>query len=216
MLARKPWAVDLCRELDLELVAPRTAGALVVTGSGLLPLPSGPFGISTDVFEMATWPGLSIAGRLRAAADLARPRRRSTGDESLGSLLRRRLGDEVVEVLLAPLLGGLWAGDVDRLSAVATFPELVAWERRSGSLLRGARAAAASPRASAIDDVRVRARRARAPDHRARGTARRARAHRRAGDLGRTVRPRPRRPDVGGGGSAGAVVLATPAPVSPC
>jgi len=57
-------------------------------------------------------------------------------------LLRRRIGDEATDSLVAPLLGGLFAGDVDRLSALATFPELAEWERRQGSLIRGARAAA--------------------------------------------------------------------------
>jgi oxygen-dependent protoporphyrinogen oxidase len=56
-------------------------------------------------------------------------------------LLRRRIGDEATEALVAPLLGGLFAGDVDRLSVRATFPELAVWEREHGSLFRGARAA---------------------------------------------------------------------------
>ncbi|MGZ8592129.1 MAG: protoporphyrinogen oxidase [Actinomycetota bacterium] len=142
MLVRKPWAIDLCRELGLgdALEPPRAAAARVVTTAGLLPLPSGPYGISTDLLELARWPGLSWAGKLRAAGDLVRPPRHADGDESLGALLRRRLGNEVVETLLAPLLGGLFAGDVDRLSVLATFPELAAWERRGG-LIRGARAA---------------------------------------------------------------------------
>jgi oxygen-dependent protoporphyrinogen oxidase len=143
LLARKPWAVELCRELGLgdELVAPTAAPASVYTGAGLLRFPSGPFGISTDPAELARWPGMSYAGKVRAAADLVLPRRKEDGDESLGSLLRRRIGDEATEKLVAPLLGGLFAGDVDRLSLRATFPELGAWERDHGSLMRGARAA---------------------------------------------------------------------------
>jgi oxygen-dependent protoporphyrinogen oxidase len=43
--------------------------------------------------------------------------------------------------LVAPLLGGLHAGDVDRLGVASTFPELVRWERDRGSLIRGAKAA---------------------------------------------------------------------------
>jgi oxygen-dependent protoporphyrinogen oxidase len=74
-------------------------------------------------------------------ADLVRKPRSADEDESLGSLLRRRLGDEATELLVAPLLGGLFAGDVDRLGARATFPALERWERTFGSLIRGARAA---------------------------------------------------------------------------
>ena len=70
-----------------------------------------------------------------------RKARASKADQSIGSLLRRRMGDEVAERLTGPLLGGLFAGDVDRLSVDATFPELARWERAFGSLIRGARAA---------------------------------------------------------------------------
>lgn len=143
LLTRKPWAVELCRELGLgdDLVAPAPALAQVYTDGGLLPFPSGPFGISTDPLELMRWPGMSYLGKMRAGRDLVLRARKDGGDESLGSLLRRRIGDEATEKLVAPLLGGLFAGDVDRLSVAATFPELAAWERDHGSLMRGARAA---------------------------------------------------------------------------
>ena len=143
LLARKVWGVELCRELGLgdELVAPSPALAQVYTDEGLLPFPSGPFGISTDPMELWRWPGMSYRGKVRAAQDLVLGARKDDGDESLGSLLRRRIGDEATEKLVAPLLGGLFAGDVDRLSVQATFPELGTWEREHGSLMRGARAA---------------------------------------------------------------------------
>jgi len=151
LLSRKPWAVELCRELGLgeELTAPTPAMASVYTEAGLLRFPSGPFGISTDPVELLRWPGMSYAGKVRAGGDLVLPRRHEDTDESLGSLLRRRIGDEATEKLVAPLLGGLFAGDVDRLSVQATFPELAAWERDHGSLMRGARAASKAGRASA-------------------------------------------------------------------
>jgi oxygen-dependent protoporphyrinogen oxidase len=144
LLARKPWGVELCRELGLgeALEPPAPVPTHVYTARGLLRFPSGPFGISTDLGELLRWPGMSLAGKLRAAADLALPRRRGDGDESLGALLRRRLGNEATEALVAPLLGGLFAGDVDRLSVRATFPELAAWEREHGSLVLGAKAQA--------------------------------------------------------------------------
>jgi protoporphyrinogen/coproporphyrinogen III oxidase len=144
LLARKPWGVDLCRELGLgeELVPPATGNTHIWTDVGLLRFPSGPFGISTDPNELWHWPGMSRRGKLRAIGDLWRRARRDETDESLGSLLRRRVGDEACDRLVAPLLGGLFAGDIDLLSVKATFPELAAWERSNGSLIRGARAAA--------------------------------------------------------------------------
>jgi protoporphyrinogen/coproporphyrinogen III oxidase len=144
LLARKPWAVELCHELGIgdDLVAPARIPTHVYTEKGLLRFPSGPFGISTDPVELARWPGMSYAGKVRAGGDLVLPRRREEEDESLGSLLRRRIGDEATETLVAPLLGGLFAGDIDRLSVLATFPEIAAWEREHGSITRGARAQA--------------------------------------------------------------------------
>lgn len=143
LLARKPAAVRLAEELGLgdELVAAGTGVTFIWSDGGLLRFPSGPFGITTDMGELWRWPGMSRRGKIRAAVDLVRRPRKRSGDESVGSLIRRRLGSEATDALVAPLLGGLFAGDVDRLSVQATFPELAAWERSHGSLIRGARAA---------------------------------------------------------------------------
>lgn len=140
-LARKPWAVELCRELGIELETPGATGAYLWTDTGLVRLlKDAPFGIPGDVGDLFRWPGLSAAGRRRAAQDLIRRPRRSDGDESLGSLLRRRFGDEATDLAIGPLLAGLHAGDVDALSVRATFPDLAAWERAQGSLFRGSQA----------------------------------------------------------------------------
>jgi oxygen-dependent protoporphyrinogen oxidase len=140
-VARKPWAADLCRELGLELEEPAVAGAELWTDRGLVALPPTALGVPAAVGEILRWRALSRSGRARVLADLVRKPRMAEEDESLGSLARRRLGDEATELLVAPLLGGLYAGDVDRLGARASFPELERWERTFGSLIRGARAA---------------------------------------------------------------------------
>ncbi|MDQ4108966.1 MAG: protoporphyrinogen oxidase, partial [Actinomycetota bacterium] len=145
--ARKPWGASLCRDLGLSLVAPGASGALLWTNTGLVPYLAGTaFGIPGDVGDVLRWPGLSSRGRVRALADLAKRKRRDGVEETLGQLLRRRLGNEATDLAISPLLGGLYAGDVDRLSATATFPELVTWERTQGSLVRGAQAAQRSGR----------------------------------------------------------------------
>ena len=74
-VARKPWAVDLCRELGLELTEPGARDALIWTERGLVPLPESALGIPTDLDEIARWPGLSRRGRVRALADLVRKAR---------------------------------------------------------------------------------------------------------------------------------------------
>ena len=143
-VVRKPWAVDLCNELGLEdrLVVPGATGAFVWTQGRLQPFPPrSAFGIPSRVGDLLRWKGLPLPARLRAALDLYRPARRGEADESLGRLLRRRLGRRAAAVMVEPLLAGLHAGDPDRLGTHATFPELADWERRHGSLIRGARAA---------------------------------------------------------------------------
>lgn len=142
-VARKPWAVELCREIGLgdELVSPGASGAFLWTDRGLVAFPKdAPFGIPGDLGDVFRWPGLSRAGRRRAAQDLLRGKRKDGIEETLGGLLRRRLGDEATDLAVAPLLAGLSAGDVDRLSARATFPELLEWESSQGSLIRGSQA----------------------------------------------------------------------------
>lgn len=151
-LARKPAAVQLCRDLGLggELVPPAATGSWLWTDRGLVGYPTGTaFGIPGDVGDVFRWPGLSRAGRRRALLDLVKRARKGGGDETLGSLLRRRLGDEATDLALAPLLTAPCAGDVDRLSVRATFPELEAFEGEQGSLIRGAQAALRRARGAA-------------------------------------------------------------------
>jgi oxygen-dependent protoporphyrinogen oxidase len=144
LLARKPWAVDLCRELALgdDLVGAAVADARLWDGQRLLPFPDGVLGIPTDLVTFLRWPGMPLVDRARALGDLALLRRTDAVDESVGDLLRRRLGSGATDALVAPLLGGVAGGDLDRMSVRATFPELASWEQRRGSLIRGARDAA--------------------------------------------------------------------------
>ena len=157
--ARKPWGAALARDLGLGLEAPGASGAFLWTDRGLVPYLHGtPFGIPGDVGDVLRWPGLSRRGRVRALADLVKRKRRDGREETLGGLLRRRLGDEATDLAIAPLLAGLHAGRVDRLSAAATFPELLQWEASQGSLIRGAQAAQRSARRADAGPVFLRPR----------------------------------------------------------
>jgi protoporphyrinogen/coproporphyrinogen III oxidase len=145
-LARVPHAVELCEELGLggELVAPATRLAYLWCDGRLRRFPDGLLlGIPTDLEALAASGIVSPAGVRRAAEDLERPADGPAAgcDESVGQLVRRRLGPEVLDRLVDPLLSGIFAGDTDQLSLLAGAPQIAAAARPGPSLLAGARAA---------------------------------------------------------------------------
>lgn len=71
--------------------------------------------------------------------DFILPPRRNDEDESLGELIARRLGSEVLENLTEPLLSGMYGGDIQKISLQATFPQFGELEQQYGSLIRGMR-----------------------------------------------------------------------------
>lgn len=153
MLARKSAGVQLIRDLGLESemvsTQPQHQGTYVAHEGRLVPMPTGTnLGIPIQLSRFLGNNLLSAPGKARALADLLLPTGPAVPDESLGALLRRRFGDELVNLLCEPLLAGIYAGGIDDLSAEATFPQFRALERDFGSLIRGARHAAKRARAS--------------------------------------------------------------------
>jgi oxygen-dependent protoporphyrinogen oxidase len=144
LLVQKPGAVALCRELGLgdrlvPMLPPRTA--YVMRDGTLYPLVEGSFlGFPVRLGALARSPLFSWTGKLRMACDVVVPRGGSAEDESIGSFVRRRFGQEAVDYLAEPLLAGIHAGDVERLSMRALFPRLLDAERRAGSVIRAFRA----------------------------------------------------------------------------
>ncbi len=142
VLARVPEAVGLVEALGLgdRLVAPATTQASVVLPDGRFPLPAGTvLGVPASADDVSGF--LSPAGVERVRAEASLPPLRLDGDVAVGGLLRERLGDEVVDRLVEPLLGGVYAGRADELSLTATMPALAAQLARSGSVLGAASAA---------------------------------------------------------------------------
>lgn len=143
-LVRKPEVVQLVRELgladDLVALQPRGSGSSIYARGRLHAIPPGlMLGLPTEVWPIVRSGLLSPLGKLRAAGDFILPRDRGEGDQPLGQLVARRLGGEVLDRLVAPLLTGIYAGDPWSMSTEATFPQLLELERRDGSLVLGAR-----------------------------------------------------------------------------
>lgn len=162
-LARVPDARDLCAELGLSdvLASPVERSALVWTRGALRRLPAGlVLGVPTDLDALTSSGIVSPAGVERARLDLdvtewpqgAPPQDpEGHGDMSVGELVRGRLGDEVFERLVAPLLSGVNAGDADQLSVAAGAGQLAGAARAHPSLITALRAQAQTARDAQSD-----------------------------------------------------------------
>lgn len=157
-LLRVPWAMALCHDLEIdgELISPAVQTAQVFVDGQRHPLPAGHLlGVPTDLQALARSGVVSAAGAARVARDLHLASDPSdpavSGDDvAIGPYLRRRLGDEVVDHLIDPLVGGINAGDTAGLSLAAVVPQLDA-AARSGdpSLIRSCQAQRAQASAPA-------------------------------------------------------------------
>lgn len=127
-LVRRPEVLRLAEALGIagEVVHPGAVSATVRAGGRTRPLPTGTvMGVPASV--AAVREVLSDAGVAAAAAESTLPPLRLGGaDVSVGTLLRQRVGDEVVDRLVEPLLGGVYAGSADVLGLRATIPALAA------------------------------------------------------------------------------------------
>lgn len=139
-ISEKPQAVALAKRLGLESRLIQTneqfRRSFIVRNGRLRPVPEGfqllapsrvmPF-LTTDIF--------SVAGKIRMAADLLLPRQKGNDDESLASFVRRRLGQEALERMAQPMVGGIYTADPETLSLRATLPRFLDMERAHRSLI---------------------------------------------------------------------------------
>ncbi|QZY29773.1 protoporphyrinogen oxidase [Nocardioides coralli] len=139
MLARRPEGVELLRSLGLEVVHPTATGSGLWSRGAVRPLPRTLLGVPLDLADLAGSGVLTAAGLERVRREPELPPTRLEGDVTVADLVAARLGPEVVERLVEPLLGGVYAGHASLLSARAATPHLVALAER-GSLLEGAAA----------------------------------------------------------------------------
>jgi oxygen-dependent protoporphyrinogen oxidase len=156
LLTQKLAATDLIRELGLEsrfisTLLPRTA--YVLKRGRLLPLPEASFlGLPTRWRPFVTTRLFSWPSKVRMAAEVVTASKSRVDDESIGAFMRRHFGEQAVRYLAEPLLAGIHAGDVERLSVQALFPRLAELEASHTSILR---ALLAAPRPHAPDGAFV-------------------------------------------------------------
>lgn len=140
-LARKKSAAKLVEDVGLEeqLVRNRTGQAYVLNDERLYEIPKGTsmgIPVSLEAFSSDLF---SRSAKLRSVFDLVLPRSERGADQSVGNFFKRRLGTETVEKLIEPLLSGIYAGNLDQLSLMATFPQFYKMEQSNRSLMLGMR-----------------------------------------------------------------------------
>ena len=152
LLIQKPDGIRLCQELGLgdRLVSTKPPRlAYIQRGGKLYPLPAASvLGIPTRIGPFVRTGLFSWRAKMRMGAELFVPRRHDAGpasDESIGGFMTRRFGTEATTYLAEPLLAGIHAGDVDRLSLRALFPRFADAEQKHGSLIRAFRRQPAAP-----------------------------------------------------------------------
>lgn len=138
----KKGAIELCQEVGLSehLIATNEMHrrSLVAWQGKLHELPEGFVMIApSQLAPLAKSALFSLKGKARIAMELRVPPRLDAQDESVESFVNRRLGPEVLERVAQAMVGGIYVGDVAKLSAEATLPRFVAMERNSGSIIKG-------------------------------------------------------------------------------
>ncbi|MFF4360544.1 protoporphyrinogen oxidase [Streptomyces sp. NPDC001604] len=140
MLARRPEAVALAREVGLDdrLQPPATATASIWTRGALRPMPKGHV-MGVPGTAAALTGVLSDEGLARIERDADLPRTEVGEDVAVGEYVAARLGREVVDRLVEPLLGGVYAGDAYRISMRSAVPQLYQVAKTHDSLTEGVR-----------------------------------------------------------------------------
>jgi protoporphyrinogen/coproporphyrinogen III oxidase len=148
MLNRRPEGVGLALAAGLgdRVVHPATSSARLWSRGRMWPMPRTLMGVPTDPRVLAESGVISKPGLARVAMDTILPPTRLDGrDVSVGWLIEERFGKEVVDRLVEPMLGGVYAGHAREISARAAVPQVVALLDRDRSMMRAAAAATATP-----------------------------------------------------------------------
>jgi oxygen-dependent protoporphyrinogen oxidase len=145
-LTEKPWAIELCKKLDLadQLIGSNDhlRKTYIVVKNKLVELPDGlMFMVPTKILPAVMSPLFSLRTKIRVAAEWFHPRAKAVADETVAELVERHYGPEMVDRLADPLLSGVYGGEASQLSARAVLARFADMEATHGSLGRGMLAA---------------------------------------------------------------------------
>jgi oxygen-dependent protoporphyrinogen oxidase len=138
---KRPWALSLSKRLglDKELIETneKKRGTYVLWGKKLIPVPEGFLMLApSKILPFLKTPLFSWRGKLRMLMDLFIAKK-EISDESLASFVRRRFGNEALERIAQPMIGGVYTADPEKLSLRATMPQFIELEEKYGSVIKG-------------------------------------------------------------------------------
>ncbi|WP_413363842.1 protoporphyrinogen oxidase [Lysinibacillus sp. 3P01SB] len=140
IVARHPGVLELVKELDFEseLVYNETGISYIHTNNELHAIPAGStFGIPMSIDSLQASTLISEEGKKRALKDLEMPNTGFTKESSIGEFLEYFLGEEIVRKQIAPVLAGVYSGDLYQLSLASTLPYLVDYKNEYDSIIKG-------------------------------------------------------------------------------
>ncbi|TVT29800.1 protoporphyrinogen oxidase [Salinicoccus cyprini] len=139
-LARKQIMTELAEEIGLgdDLVRNQTGTSYIYVNNRLSPMPKGAvLGMPTELVPFLTTDLVSAGAKLRTGLDFIKKPLPVYTDISVGKFFRSRVGDEMLENVIEPLLSGIYGTNIDELSLMSTFPNFKELEETHGSLIRG-------------------------------------------------------------------------------
>ncbi|TQR10985.1 protoporphyrinogen oxidase [Psychrobacillus soli] len=140
IVARNAGVMPLVEELNLqdELVYNATGISYIYTNNELHAIPQDTvFGIPTSEESLESSTLVSNEGKEEALKDFDLPNESFTKDSSIGEFLEHFLGKELVEKQIAPVLSGVYSGDLDKLTMASTLPYLIDYKDEYGSIIKG-------------------------------------------------------------------------------
>ncbi|MCL1698286.1 protoporphyrinogen oxidase [Lysinibacillus sp. BPa_S21] len=140
IVARHKGVMELVEELNFEqnLVYNETGISYIYTNNELHPIPAdSTFGIPMSLQSLEESTLVSEEGKKEALKDLTMPNEGFTKESSIGEFLTYYLGEELVQNQIAPVLAGVYSGDLNQLSIASTLPYLIDYKNDYGSIIKG-------------------------------------------------------------------------------
>ncbi|WP_127530378.1 protoporphyrinogen oxidase [Paenibacillus kobensis] len=140
VVSRKTNMDPLLEELSLqeELVYNATGKSYIHVDGELKLIPKDSlFGIPMTIESLVSSTLVSTEGKVEALKDFYTPNTSFTKQDSIGRFLEAFLGKELVEKQIAPVLSGVYSGDLMELTIASTLPYLLDYKNEHGSIMKG-------------------------------------------------------------------------------